>query len=243
MKSYNFPSIGRPDYGYQVTSEYEYRERRCFSSYISEFRTFGDGMTQHSGCGGISIENGLDASVSLASAMASNPDPEFHSLVATIFPVSPNRQGMEFAFSVRHVEGKKKFFSQRERKISSSEKLQYDKRYTETNQRMDGSCLSVFRILSERHGGTDGLCVIELLEAIREYSSERGDGYTNISDELEQIGYAEITDMEIYRNLRSALEVIRYFVEASRKADIAKRCFSCLKNNYIDRLPPVAEAA
>lgn len=241
VENFRFPSIARPDYAYEIHSEYEYRRNATFSSHISEFQTLGDGMTQHSPCSGISIENWLDASVSLASAMAANPDPAFHGLVADIFPLTPARKNMEFAFSVKFIENKRRFFSVREQKISVSEKLQYDTRYAEIHEETNGTTLSAFRILSKGIG-CDGLTRLQLLEILREYSDERGNGYYSVSNELEAIGYMGIADMTIYRNLRDALAVIGCFVQAFRSADIAQRQFSCLKNNYIDRLSHPAEA-
>jgi len=157
-------------YGYAFDSSV-FDSKAQVSDHWRMFETGGDGLTQHSPDWGITREHMADYMASLAVAMKGRlisttnfnlleracddddenvqflPDGELISYVRHDFECKPTIADIEFAASVRYVEGKYRWYSIKEGRISSSESKRHDKRYEEVRPEHDGSAKSIYGLL------------------------------------------------------------------------------------------------
>jgi hypothetical protein len=113
------------------------------------FDTMGDGTIAHTPDYGVPQPKLTDYLFSLAQAMLKTEG----LIDAVSFDLRPrvDKADIAFAEAVRYKEGKTRYFSVREKKLTASESKRHDKRYEEVCPRHDGTVLSVFNILSQSY--------------------------------------------------------------------------------------------
>ncbi len=149
---YKFPSLAFSDkYGYRFDTSHTARSPQVHEAMVF-FETYGDGMVQHAYEQSIIPELAADYFASLAAWLIANPDD-----VDKVRFSIPNFSGAEkdFAFAASVIykappEGKyekPRYYSLEEKKITSSESKQHDKRYDRIASWMDGKAESIMRLL------------------------------------------------------------------------------------------------
>jgi hypothetical protein len=227
-----FKSIGRSGVGYEILSYKDKfdgsRAHRFISEQIGEYETYGDGITKHSGSWMAHTDNILDCIASLAIfAMDHKDDEEFKSWLTSFWPRPVDEKSIDFALTVKFDEKKTKYYNLQERKISSSEKLQYDKRWSEIPQWCVGNLESVLRLIVPDYYH-DALTLFYYYTEVRSYLAQKLDWYDSVDGYF--IGW-QPTDNYQSMQLQSAFYVINSIVKSWQYADNAQRSLDCLKHN------------
>ena len=138
--THRFASIASSDkLAYVYASDHHYDGRAPISSHFRFYETCGDGLTAHSPSAPISVGMLADYLFSLAQAMASDNELIDAAGYEVRSGIAPNRD-IRFAQSVVFKDnGKRRWVSREERKVTASETKRHDRRYEEVTLRHDGS--------------------------------------------------------------------------------------------------------
>jgi hypothetical protein len=165
--------------------ETAYRPERSGGCALAEwawmYETYGDGLTQHSGEWRVQKEHIIDFCASLAEYLV-RLDPAERDAVAAEFrfkwPEETPEKDMEFAYSIRYNSEKPyRYYNLRERKVSSAESKQYDKRWQRIPDWADGSPMAMARLINTREYGPDLLDWFRLVSDCYTYVM-RHDGWS-----------------------------------------------------------------
>lgn len=215
--THRFASIAQPGkigYMYDPTSY----SGGFISSHMKFYETYGDGLTMHSPGAPISLGMFADYLFSLAAAMQDNVE----LIQACAYEFRAGRVSnpeVAFALSVTYKEGKTRYYSRDERKVSSSPAKRHDKRYQEITSRHDGSFDSAYNILWRDH--FDGIHCYALVESILRYGREVEDCYWGIAadklrwdvdrDRLSRAWEVCVAAIQAYENAQNAARGIAYY--------------------------------
>lgn len=155
---YVFPSIGGRQVAYTLHTDSSalwdqcYHTARALGLRYGEYRTYGDGLTQHEGERAVVLDNAPDYLASLAKFVLEHKpenEDELRNLL-WCWPDDPSRERIVFALSVKAKPGKRLFFNPQDRKISGRETLEHDKRWHAVKESHDGSIDSAMAVLNAR---------------------------------------------------------------------------------------------
>src|SRR5262245_8237971 len=124
---------------------------RMLCSCFRYYETYGDGQTAHSPDAPIGMERLADYLFSLAEAMSGSNEKLVDAVNFDLrLPVS--KEQIAFAASVKYKEGKDRFYSIKELKVSLSPSKRNDRRYELIQPRHDGSPVSIYALLNRDMG-------------------------------------------------------------------------------------------
>ena len=167
----NVPSALNPTkYAYQVISDWSpywnVRGQNPLSIYLLQYETYGDGLVQHSGAWVPPVSQLTDACLSLTAAIIADPRNELWFSFRRVIEASES-DFVPFALTVTYTEGKTRYFSLTERRITSADK-RHDRRYLRIEPRHDGSPTSAWHILCDANSHWDWLEKMAVLLKLRE---------------------------------------------------------------------------
>ncbi len=152
MARFIFPSLSRPDIGYSAGesvdwNSYHMDERYRIDSWCGEFKTYGDGLTQHSTEYCAMKENMADYLASLAEWLYDHPDDVED--VASRFGHTFFSTNMRFYAGIKYHDDKRQWYNVAEQKVTTSASKQHDKRWLEVPEWANGSATAVFRLVCQ----------------------------------------------------------------------------------------------
>jgi len=174
MPRITFPSIKEPEkkaYAFDTAYEYVPDKAGCFTEYVKQYDTYGDGLTQHSPDYHVRLEDSVDALYSMTKAMLENPE-AFKTIAPNVWMPVPSRQQIEFFQKLVYNENKRVYYCQSDLKKSSAESKRYDRRWEEVPSWADGSFNAVLRFCNEFIGASWGLQRYAVWHTIREHFME-----------------------------------------------------------------------
>ena len=140
-----FRSIANDQVGYAWGwNSDSYRNSSHVSYHAWEYATYGDGLTQHSPMYGLRPESTIDFLYSLGDHLLHNPD-RFGD-ASSGWAYDEPEQTIAFLASVKWKEGKPRYYSFNDRKVSSTDSKRYDKRWAEIPEWANGTLTSVYRL-------------------------------------------------------------------------------------------------
>lgn len=231
--THRFPSLAQPAklaYVYDIG----HHTGGAISSHMRFYETYGDGMVQHSETAPISLGMLTDYLFSLAQAMQADTtliESCGHELRAGV----ATNADIEFAFSVIYKEGKTRYYSREQRKVSASPAKRHDKRYEEITSYFDGSLDSAYRVLWRDF--YNGIRAYSLMESILRYQNQVHHQYLGIA--------ADHLKWNVDRErLASAWACATEVVEAEDRRALAARRLRNYQRELDERnAPPEAPAA
>lgn len=218
--SENIASFLHPEkYAYRVVSDgwewWQQRGDNPLSMNIIQFQTYGDGTTQHSGAWMPQVGSVVDVCLSAAGAIMANPeDAAWRSL--TLHDIRIRKENLEFAMSVLYEEGKRRYYSLDQRKISASESKRHDKRWNLIEPCHDGTPGSGLNILM-------GECRWPWLERLGVLLDLHDIRYQRWEEIIPSCKDWEQSDQWV-----NALRVYRWALEAHERLDSARRSYNTL---------------
>lgn len=237
-KSFNFESQTRDGIAYNWDVNYHNSDNGFFrnpSFYLApqanEYKTYGDGMTQHSTAWAVSCEYYTDYIFSLAVYLQNNP--KSVETVARNIGRDYSMADINFYSALVYNQDKKTFYNVGDRKKSSSEKYQYDTRWQEVPSWADGSAFSVFRLMTASFFGT--IERFNLIENIRYYMD-----YAYITDEQYRHMLGFVPSEGFNRYARQAQDAINSITDGWLKTNHGLGQLDCLKNNITNSKTAVA---
>lgn len=229
-----FPSLGNP---LQFGFVYESGAMDIHAEIESRFRmfhTYGDGMTQHSVDWSVRRENLVDYFYSLASVMAT--DKELADSCGYLFESGPDVPDIVFASTVLYDEKRKRYYSLKERKVSSSGNKRNDRRWEEVPTWADGTPKSMYRLLLPDYA--KGLMALEFATAIHDWVWGIGRD-KDLWMETPTRFLEWFTDQDEARRLQSAYEACRNLARAHRLNNHAVSLIEHYKERLVKQ--PVAQ--
>ena len=149
-----FPSLLHPnDRCYTIhNSSYDLDSRgqhHHLADWAGRYDTYGDGMVQHGPEYAAPEEDFGDYCGSLATfilAGGRDADEAAKMLADACWWNCTDRPSVEFAQTVKYKADKRQYFAKQDRKVSSASAKQYDKRWDEVQEWMDGGLSATFRL-------------------------------------------------------------------------------------------------
>lgn len=241
-----FPSLAKPaELGYSWHRSYfDVPWRFQSSNYklhdsCGVFETYGDRLTQHSPERPVACDLAIDYLASLAAYLADHHDEDTLECLAYCWPNAEScvsRAEAVWAMGIKFKEGKRQYYSVNERKVSTSESKQHDKRWERVPEWADGTLKSGYQLVCSR---ADRLDRYAILERFGDWAREIDlCGITNAA-QAELAGILTKTDdewkhgREESNNLNTAFGAVDQFAKAHRAMNWAKRQWECLQNNYV----------
>jgi len=229
-KDFTFKSVSRDDVAYEWISNYNSHENGFFrapGTYIfpeaNEFKTFGDGMTQHSPAWAVHADNIADFMASLAIFI--NDNMEYVESIAERWPSDGiNLDRIRFYQKLKHDPESIVYYHDLEMKTSKNDKKRHDKRWSHLPEWADGSLTAVFLFLVKTFEGAGHRYALyqELRRALDH-------AWADPTKLINWIGF----DLEDDRNrhLRQAYDTIDCFVQGYRQNRNGQSQLSCLIHN------------
>ena len=205
--THRFASIASSDkLAYVYASDHHYDGRAPISSHFRFYETCGDGLTAHSPSAPISVGMLADYLFSLAQAMASDNELIDAAAYEVRSGIAPNSD-IRFAQSVVFKDnGKRRWVSREERKVTASESKRHDRRYEEVLPRHDGTPKGAYNILWRDY--YDGIRMLGLSYSIFRYRREVEDNYFGNGAAVKLLGWANVDGERLERAFECALAVI-----------------------------------
>lgn len=215
------------EFGYSYDSE-AWTAQAPINARFRMYKTYGDGLTQHSGDWAVTSEYFADYMVSLTQAMLGDSElaKELHYLLVR----SPRDEAIAFAASIEFkpaegctmYEKKPRYFSISEKKVTSSDSKQYDKRYSKVESFHDGSPSAIYAMILP--DCADGLERYQWATAIYHWTmdNERQGRYM----QLPAVFLQWTDDSDKAREMRDAFEAAWNVVESYRLRSAAETSVS-----------------
>lgn len=149
MRSINIESVLHPkERAYRLTDDYNYGNRgnAPLSQHIEQFETYGDGLTQHSGAWCAQWSELTDVCLSLTKAIVADPLNEAWGVLHYTLR-GTSQETLRFVLSIKYREDKEQWYSLEDRKVSTSETKQHDRRWEKVETWMDGKPGNALSIL------------------------------------------------------------------------------------------------
>jgi len=197
------------------------------SGNIAEYQCYDDGLVRHSGWGMVCVDNMLDCLASLAVFMIENHSEALMKMVSGFWPTEIYHKDIDFAMTVKFREGKRSFCNMGDQKLSTSEKLQHDKRWMEVPSYATGNLDSVLNLLVKSY--SDALERLAMYIQVRSYIFDKTGWLQNVEGHF--IGNRD----DDINNLHAAMSTITGLVDAQRRIESAGRSLDCLRHNWIDK--------
>ena len=205
--THRFASIASSDkLAYVYASDHHYDGRAPISSHFRFYETCGDGLTAHSPSAPISVGMLADYLFSLAQAMASDNELIDAAAYEVRSGIASNSD-IRFAQSVVFKDnGKRRWVSREERKVTASETKRHDRRYEEVTLRHDGTPKGAYNILWRDY--YDGIRMLGLAHSIFRYRREVEDNYFGNGAAVKLLGWDNVDGEQLERAFECALAVI-----------------------------------
>lgn len=231
-----FESLSRKNIVYVYKNDHEYHaNKNHLWDKLYEFDSYGDGTTQHSPLCLVVSYNGLDSIASWAKYLVEHRE-TWNDLDLYDFRPLTNISTVKFFQSLRYNEKKPVYYNANDLKKSSAGSKQYDKRWEKIPDWADGSIDAIYFFQSKAF--YTYLDQFRLIDQIREHVYNMTGAYHSIDTEK----YFNL-DTDAWRNLRDAVSIIERIYGVVRGEDSVTRGFSCLENNWINRIPTDETAA
>lgn len=214
-----FKSLESDQLAYAIDTEH-WDSKAPIDDAFRVFQVLGDGLTAHSPDWSLRHENFADFLASLVQYLIdlrtntlSVDFDEIMQHVSRKFTCRPSERDIEFAASVEWKEsdkewGKRRYISIKDRKLTKANK-EYDKRYQEVAEWMDGSALAIFRFLIPEYA--DDLMRFSYASAIREWCHAQEDRpYCQSVVELLKWYKDEPNQRDRAQSLQTAFEACKY---------------------------------
>ena len=203
--THRFASLAQPE-----KRAYVYDSMHASSAPVSSrfrwYETYGDGMTAHSPSAPISVGMLADYLFSLAQAMASDNELIDAAAYEVRSGIASNSD-IRFAQSVVFKDnGKRRWVSREERKVTASETKRHDRRYEEVTLRHDGTPKGAYNILWRDY--YDGIRMLGLSYSIFRYRREVEDNYYSGGASVDLLGWDSVDGEQLERAFECALAVI-----------------------------------
>lgn len=225
---FKFASIGRDGIGYNFDKDYHANNNGFFREpsfrlhpCANEFKTYGDGLTQHSHALAVFCNHFTDYMYSLAVYLESHP--EDITEVEHYFGFR-HESAISFFATIRPaIENKVKYYNATTEKVSGARSRRHDKRWERVPDWADGSLKAVFDFTVKSHYGT-----IERFHLMRDIMDTLDCRWLSDEDHAHILGFNKEDD-----NLQAgqAYDTIYNFVMGYRMTNMAKRHLECLKHN------------
>ena len=177
-----FPSLTSDQHAYEWDSSPDWSSHAApVSNCTKMFQTFGDGMCAHSPAWAIPRENFADYCFSMTDYLAKNPQ-AFSDCGSIGYEWMPDITDKQIAFAVSVIykdksdKGKRQYYSIGEQKVSTADKLRYDKRYEKVAEWCDGSPSAVYRLLYKDH--YSALQCLSLAATVEDWFQRTQDHYS-----------------------------------------------------------------
>ena len=212
-------SILHPDkLAYRVVSDWSdhwhVKGSNPLALHIVAFQTYGDGTTQHSGVWCPQLHEVTDVCLSIASAIVANPSNEAWQTLTDLINYC-NSTSITFALSVKYDEGKCRYYSLTDRKITAATAKKHDRRYSPIQTWHNGSPASACHVLMGA-ANWDWLIRLFVLDELRAHV-----GYSPLWEELVPASVHFVGDWT------TALQTLRHALEAVIALNRSRRALSC----------------
>lgn len=242
MPTFQFPSISGRQIGYAFHTDSmalwdsAYRSVGPLGPSFGEFPTYGDGLTRHGSEYAVTKASFGDYCASLASFLLSaEPTQELRDSFRYLCADRSSRETIEFALSVQFKAGGKayRYFNVLERKVSTREALQHDKRWHSVKEVHDGTVDGARVVLMAGDSPHDVPWLFEqwsLREEIRRVANERDSwSVTTARYFLRDRDQHEASTNEVAAG--QAFDALRLVCESMRMRDDGARQLDCFKSN------------
>lgn len=242
-----FPSLTNPqETGYTVyanstetSSDLTRRDGNALSSWAAAWPTYGDGIVQHGPDYPVQGEALGDFCASLATYLVDLPlhaQQEALELVAKNWPKDVSAEDIRFYRSATHKEGKTRYYSPRERKVSTSESKRHDKRWDAIHERMDGSVKAIVGLFYRHEYVAGGLLARlalyrQVKRVLEEQEGQDKAPYCNLATEKDLLG----TDQRKNWTTLQAFDAVDELVRSYRLRASAERSLECWRSNQANR--------
>lgn len=217
------PSVLKPDkLAYRVCDSmdtWNSRGNAQFSCNIQCFETYGDGTCQHSGEWAPQFSDTTDICLSVTRAILTNPLASDWEKLTTMF-FRFNREDVKFALSVKFTEGKNRYYSVAQRKVTTADKA-HDRRFEKVQPWCDGSPAAAMHILlNDSHA--DWVVRIYLADMVRDEHYAQTGGYTHWEEVFKPLGELEGDWHSAFKAYLYALQSVQYLGYSESNANCAE---------------------
>jgi len=233
--THRFASLAQPE-----KRAYVYDSMHASSAPVSSrfrwYETYGDGMTAHSPSMPVTLEMLADYLYSLAAAMTESKELLEAAGYEVTSGIASNRD-IRFGLSVVYKDGKRRWVSREERKVTASESKRHDRRYEEVAARHDGTPHGAYNVLWRDF--YDGIRALGLAYSIFRYRREVEDNYFGNGAAVKLLGWANVDGERLERAFECALAVI----EAHDRLSSAARGVKSYARDIAEARQPAAPDA
>lgn len=233
MTPIRFPSVLNPDkVGYEWTNDSmtfwdtAYHNAGVLHCSAGFYETLGDGNCQHAPLMACRTNQLTDFCLSLTRFLLANPTTEFYIGSGTFEPLPA--EGVMFLTGINYRDDKRQWFNLSDRKVSSAESRQHDKRWFQVPTWADGtvaSAVGLFNLsLGENHREMESLKVF----ALHEYFLSTVAGQIWQGKDWERMTAYQT---QIPGDFAAAFRALAYVVKARDMMDTARRTADCCEHN------------
>ena len=211
-----FPSLTSDQHAYEFDAAHEWQRGTPEVSFaLRMFDVLGDGMCAHSPAWTITRQHFVDYCYSLADYLVKNPHKYVDcGMVKYEFLPDVYDERIAFAATVIYkdvsLKFKRQYYSLSEKKLSTAEKLRYDKRYEEVPSWADGTPEAVYRLLWL--GCYSPLQNLAIAKRVENWFHQHKDDYDSL-DRYAKIGWG-IEDTTERWAIQRALFVVQSVINA-----------------------------
>ena len=228
-----FPSLTSDQYAYEWESSPDWSSSTPPVSRCTRvFSTLGDGMCPHSPSSYITREMFPDYCFSMADYLVKNPQ-MFPNCGSIGYEWMPDLSDKHIAFAASIIykdisdKGKRRYYSLKEQKVSTSDKLRYDNRYEEVPEWANGSPAGVCRLLWKDHHSP--LQSLTIAQAVEEWFNRTQDRFCS-SERFSQLGWG-VEDYDQRFMVEGALSTIQCVIKAYAALSNAPRLIASYLHN------------
>jgi len=226
-KQIRFSSINNENIAYVVTDTLNFDRSNDFSDKAFQYDTYKDGLTHHSPQ--YKVYDALDFLLSLCSYLKDNSNDR--GIINGLFHRTSKRK-IIFSKKVMYKKEKIQYYSVDLQKISSSDKVRYDKRYHEIFDFHNGKFKSMYLILCTEHSYYGILNKLFMAYEMRRTMQENNIDIFSINADFESIGSLLSYTRESIRFIFNALEILDFHYQAYKYDSNATSGTECLLGNY-----------
>lgn len=187
------------------TDNFSKRGQRDLLCALTQYETYGDGTTQHSGDWCVQMGELVDVCLSMAAAIAAEPDLQIWGQLERLMTPVPSRDIAAAVKVVYKDGGKTQYYSTRDFKVTTSDKSQ-DRRFERVESWMDGTPKAIVHMLQKQYW--DRIQWVSLAYCVREYLYDANNHFVSFENINEC--FASFDD-----DWTSAFESLRQAVAAS----------------------------
>lgn len=217
---------------YEVSDDWNWNGRGSapLSVSLNQYQTYGDGVVKHSNAWCAQWADMTDACLSLTSAILADPQATEWKQVPRMFAtLSPDV--LAFVQTIKHRDDRRQWFNFSERKVSTAESKQHDKRWTSVESWMDGTAPACLSILLNQFSHHDWFARLAIADDLRTAM-----GYPMWEEFFKPTS-------ELTGDWHQAFRALRAASESVAQLDNARRVLECALENSKPQAQPEAVAA